>query len=307
MLAENEKHPWTAIILTTVSGVAAVFGGLIVIMIGVPSNATLGHMLSFAAGVMLYISYGDLLPHAVIGIGFYWANVWMFAGMLFFAVVVMFIPEVELMEGEGTEPAAVHHGHAHGPVTSTPGATVSAKRLMTTGLIAAIGISLHNLPEGLVVYNATIGGICNESAINWAAPLADVVRQLLTNCLSRGVVVTWAIALHNIPEGMAVASPVYSSTRSKWKTMKYCIVSSLCEPIAAVVFGMFFNNYLTRYLMSALNAGVAGIMIMLSFVELIPAANQLVSPRKAVMSNLIGQAVMFFSVYAMYQAGAHTH
>jgi hypothetical protein len=106
--------------------------------------------------------------------------------------------------------------------------------------------------------------------------------------------------------------------------MKYCIVSSLCEPIAAVVFGMFFNNYLTRYLMSALNAGgefwvclvshglplhacvalpcvalmvlspspltsyptplptrasVAGIMIMLSFVELIPAANQLVSPR----------------------------
>jgi hypothetical protein len=37
--------------------------------------------------------------------------------------------------------------------------------------------------------------------------------------------------------------------------MKYCIVSSLCEPIAAVVFGMFFNNYLTRYLMSALNAG----------------------------------------------------
>lgn len=56
---------------------------------------------------------------------------------------------------------------------------------------------------------------------------------------------------------MPLPSPTVAFCRpgSKWKTMKYCIVSSLCEPIAAVVFGMFFNNYLTRYLMSALNAG----------------------------------------------------
>ena len=73
--------------------------------------------------------------------------------------------------------------------------------MMTTGIITAVGISLHNLPEGLVVYNATIGGVCNESAIEWAAPLGDVFAQLVANCLSRGVVVTWAIALHNIPGG----------------------------------------------------------------------------------------------------------
>jgi zinc transporter ZupT len=75
-LKEDEKHPWTAIVLTTISGLAAVFGGLLVIMVGVPSNTSLGHMLSFAAGVMMYISYADLLQHAVIGVGFYWANVW---------------------------------------------------------------------------------------------------------------------------------------------------------------------------------------------------------------------------------------
>ena len=93
--------------------------------------------------------------------------------------------------------------------------------------------------------------------------------------------------------------------RSKWQTMKLCLISSLCEPIAAVVFGVCFNNYLTRYLMSALNAGgtsppckvwllldgamcsrafvvvlaVTGIMIMLCLVELLPAATQLISAR----------------------------
>ncbi len=169
----------------------------------------------------------------------------MFAGMLFFALVVMLIPEVDL--GSGVE----GHGHSHGGMVShnvsvAPGdkQTATSRRLLTTGIIAAVGISLHNLPEGLVVYNATIGGICNEGTIDWTAPFSLLVQQLGVNCLSRGVVVTWAIALHNIPgeshvlapgyvhsavqvclinarppllfvlcaEGMAVASPVYSST-----------------------------------------------------------------------------------------------
>jgi hypothetical protein len=134
----------------------------------------------------------------------------MFAGMLFFALIVMFVPEgdlgtvVEVSPDADATPATSaavdghSHSHGHGG-KPTPGKPVSSRRLMTTGIIAAIGISLHNLPEGLVVYNATIGGVCNESAIDWAAPLSVICSQLIAGCLSRGIVVTWAIALHNIP------------------------------------------------------------------------------------------------------------
>jgi hypothetical protein len=40
--------------------------------------------------------------------------------------------------------------------------------------------------------------------------------------------------------------------------MKLCIASSVCEPLAALVFGTFFNGYLTYYFMSAMNA--AGVL-----------------------------------------------
>lgn len=280
--------------LTTISGLAATLGGLIVISFGVPSDRSLGHLLSFASGIMLYVSYGDLLPHASGGIGFYWANIWMFGGMLFFGLVVTLIPEPSV-------PVTAVTGSD--PVSST--SRTSSQRMLMTGVIAAVGISLHNLPEGLVVYNATIGGVCREGSVDWSGGWLSGVGEVLSKCMGRGLVITWAIALHNIPEGMAVASPVYSATKDKWKTMKLCILSSVCEPLAALLFGTFFNGYLTFYFMSAMNAAVAGIMIMLCFVELIPASVELAPGKAIVLSNIIGQALMFFSLHKMYEAGVH--
>ena len=59
---------------------------------------------------------------------------------------------------------------------------------------------------------------------------------------------------------------------SKWKAMKWCLLSSICEPIAAILFGIFFSEYITQSVMAAMNAVVAGIMIILCLYELIPAA-----------------------------------
>lgn len=75
-------------------------GGVIVVCAGAPSPRVLGHLLSFAAGIMLYISYGDLLPHAMAALstggdapgheghghgdasGFFLANTAMLGGMV---------------------------------------------------------------------------------------------------------------------------------------------------------------------------------------------------------------------------------
>lgn len=107
----------------------------------------------------------------------------------------------------------------------------------------------------------------------------DALTSYMTRCMGRGLAVSAAIAMHNIPgtcssscqgspsvlttmklasvrvsEGMAVAMPIYASTGSKWQAMKWCLLSSICEPAAAVLFGFAFNQYLTRSIMSALNA-----------------------------------------------------
>eukprot|EP01138_Halocafeteria_seosinensis_P010835 gb/GECG01011066.1/.p1 GENE.gb/GECG01011066.1/~~gb/GECG01011066.1/.p1 ORF type:complete len:479 (+),score=43.58 gb/GECG01011066.1/:1-1437(+) len=390
-----DQHPLTAILLTLFSGLAATLGGICVVTFGIPSPSVLGHMLSFASGIMMYISFGDLLKHSEADIGPLQANLAMFGGMLFFWVVVTFVPEPELEElatqekqndidanggqvdqvlqeeeegvlsaptqiqyqkmnviqlqqlcrerelpTSGRKQEIIDRLQAKGTTASTKrtrsqsgsttirngGATTSGnvqnfnananskakadrKRLYMTGLIAALGISLHNFPEGLIVYSQTITGICDKSVdsfsdiVSGQVSLAELL-EVLASCTGRGLAITFAIALHNIPEGMAVASPIYASSGSKWTALKWCILSSLCEPAAAFLL-VPFTHYLTPPIIAVLNAMVAGIMIMLCIVELIPASIAHLSSRAAALSNVVGMFVMYLSIEFMVRNDLH--
>ena len=122
-------------------------------------------------------------------------------------------------------------------------------RLRKAGLITALAIGLHNFPEGLATYMAT---------------LADS---------SAGIAVAVAIALHNIPEGLAVAMPVYHGTGSKAKGILWGILSGVSEPLG----GLFGYLILKGTDMNPLTYGVlfavvAGMMVYISFAELLPNA-----------------------------------
>jgi zinc transporter, ZIP family len=103
--------------------------------------------------------------------------------------------------------------------------------LKRVGILTALSISLHNFPEGIAVYLACLKG------------------------LEVGFPIAIAIAAHNIPEGMAVASPIYHSTGSKWEALKWSLVSGMCEPIAAFIFGTLLSNYITDDMVQMLLAG----------------------------------------------------
>lgn len=357
-MVDRPIYPLTAISLTFFAGGAATLGGIFVLCLGAPSPRTLSHFLSFAAGIMLYVSFGDLIPHAISdlnlhtatddhgcdhhhdrdhghshvhehshghdhdhghghdhghdhghshGQGFFLANVWMFGGMLFFALASHFLKMIGNPHGHshGFEPVSSDDCSASREVTSTSGNATTeesnsgddksapvvgsdscsedsstkqlflGKNLFMTGMIAALGISLHNLPEGLIVYNQTIHGLCDEEydpSLPWYSLPKD-----FRNCMTRGLAVTIAIALHNIPEGIAVASPIYAATGSVYQALLWTGVSSAAEPLAAIIAGSLLAPYLTPILMAKVNAAVAGIMIALSVGELIPTAASLSS------------------------------
>jgi zinc transporter ZupT len=69
----------------------------------------------------------------------------------------------------------------------------AAADLARTGLLSALAVGIHNLPEGLASFAATM-----------ASP-------------SAGAAIAVAIALHNIPEGVAVAMPLAYASGSRWK------------------------------------------------------------------------------------------
>jgi zinc transporter ZupT len=85
-----------------------------------------------------------------------------------------------------------------------------------------------------------------------------------------GLFITAAIAIHNIPEGLAVALVMVPKGTQPWKAALWSIFSSLPQPLMAVpafLFVLFFEPWLP------VGLGLAsGAMIWMVFAELIPDA-----------------------------------
>ncbi|KAH9741222.1 zinc transporter zip11 [Citrus sinensis] len=82
-----------------------------------------------------------------------------------------------------------------------------------------------------------------------------------------------AIALHNIPEGVAVALPVYFATQSKWQAFKLATLSGFAEPLGVIIV-------------------VGGVMAFLTLHEMLPLAFDYAGQKQAVKAVFVGMAFM---------------
>jgi ZIP family zinc transporter len=121
-------------------------------------------------------------------------------------------------------------------------------KLLKTGLLTALGITIHNLPEGIII------GVGYMLAPKF------------------GVFVAIAIALHNIPEGLATALPLCKSGLCKWKSFKIVLFSGLVEPIGALIAAFFLMSF-TGLIPCAL-AFAGGVMVFITLDEIIPCARE---------------------------------
>ena len=119
-------------------------------------------------------------------------------------------------------------------------------KLMLTGYMVVIGIAIHNFPEGIAVFMSSLGNA------------------------RFGILIAFATALHNIPEGVAVAIPVYYATKSKLKAFGYTVIAGIAEPIGAILAFVILQPYLSPVFLSYVFAFVVGIMVYISFDELLP-------------------------------------
>eukprot|EP00193_Tetraselmis_chui_P011364 CAMPEP_0177775942 /NCGR_PEP_ID=MMETSP0491_2-20121128/14416_1 /TAXON_ID=63592 /ORGANISM="Tetraselmis chuii, Strain PLY429" /LENGTH=155 /DNA_ID=CAMNT_0019294635 /DNA_START=1 /DNA_END=468 /DNA_ORIENTATION=- len=150
---------------------------------------------------------------------------------------------------------------------------------MFSGLVTAVGIALHNFPEGVAVLLASM----KSSQV--------------------GLSVAIAIALHNVPEGVAVALPVYYATKSRWQGFLYSVAGGLAEPAAVLLFGgAFLPPAFTQVrpeVLEAVMASVGGIMAYLALHELLPLALLHVPKQAAVHSLFAGMALMSLNLYCL--------
>ena len=103
-----------------------------------------------------------------------------------------------------------------------------------------------------------------------------------------------AVALHNIPEGITVSVPIYHATGSRKKAFFWSLLSGLAEPAGALCAYLIFLPFLTETLLMLLYAGVAGVMVCITFDELLPLAREYGEHHLSVYGLIAGMLLMAF-------------
>ena len=247
-----------ALVLTVVAGLSTGIGSTIAHFIRKPKIVYLSFSLGLSAGVMIYISFMELLPDALEAIGEFWGLAVFFIGIAAIGLIDLLVPQPENPHNyEGLD---------------EPMAPRDSSRLMRTGLLTALAIGIHNFPEGLATF---------------ASALSEV---------RLGVFIAIAIAIHNIPEGIAVSIPVFYATSNKNKAFFYSFLSGISEPVGAIVGYLILLPFLTSTVLAALLAFIAGVMIYISLDELLPMAHRYGHGHLVIAGIVAGMLVMAVSL-----------
>lgn len=247
-----------ALLLTLLAGLSTGIGSTIAYFIKKPRIVYLAFALGLSAGVMIYISFMEMLPTAIHDIGELRAIIAFFIGIGVIALIDLLVPEQE-------------NPHEFAGIAEPTGQPESGK-LMRTGLMTALAIGIHNFPEGLATFAAALGD------------------------LRFGIFIAIAIAIHNIPEGIAVSVPILFATNNKNKAFFYSFLSGLSEPVGAIVGYLILMPFLSPALLAALLAFVAGIMIYISLDELLPTAHRYGHGHLVIAGIVAGMLIMAISL-----------
>ena len=260
-----DKQLFFAFLLTLLAGISTGIGSAIAFFAKRTHTSFLSVSLGFSAGVMIYVSFMDLMPNAVTWLseihgtqkGTLYATLSFFAGVLLILLIDRLVPDRENPHEMRRVEAMEHIGRIGKDTRRRP-------NLLRTGLITALVLGLHNFP-GL-------------KDINIAIPISI------------------AIAIHNIPEGISVSVPIYYATGNRKYAFCLSFLSGLAEPVGAFIGYLLLAPYLNDQIFGLIFGVIAGIMVFISLDELLPAAEEYGKHHHAVYGLIAGMTVMAASL-----------
>lgn len=243
-----------ALLVTLLAGAATIIGGVVATVGRLRTGAGLAASLAFAAGAMITISVVEIVPKGAVDLGLTLTLVLVVVG-----AAIVFLVQRAVPRAADTPDAALD-------------TDVQRTRLRRSGVIVALVVAGHNLPEGLVTFTATV----DEPAA--------------------GIAIAIAIAIHNVPEGVAVAAPVHAATGSRSKAVAYATGSGLAEPVGGLLGYLLLAAILPTAALGAVFGLIAGMMLQISVAELLPAARPLAGSRTVAAAAVAGGATMVLSL-----------
>lgn len=247
--------------LTLVAGLSTGIGSVIALIAKKTDTRFLSLSLGLSAGVMIYVSFMELMPESVALLsGIYGGKLPSLFMLLAFFAGIGLIALIDNLVPDDENPHEIHTDNDPAP------------KLKRTAVMTAIAIGIHNFPEGLATF---------------ASALTD---------LGIALPIMFAIAIHNIPEGIAISVPLYHSTGSKKKAFWMSFASGMAEPVGALAGFLFLLPFWTPTINALLLSFVSGIMVYISFDELLPGTERFGHHHYGVCGVILGMAVMAASL-----------
>lgn len=266
-------HPLLNIaLLSLMAGLGTGIGGLLAV-IRRPGKRSYGLLMGITAGVMICLAFLELVNEALKLSNYLTTTIGFTVGATFMYLLDYFAPHIRFNETEvrqGTSDVS----NARQPFFRRLGfgrmrhqGQGYNRKLVNTGLLLAMGITLHNLPEGIAV---GAGYMYNPNF---------------------GLFIAVAIMLHNIPEGIATALPLCKGGVCRSDAFRVAFLSGLAEPVGAILSGLFLVNF-TELVPGAL-AFAGGVMVFITLDELIPTAREYGHEHFTAIGIILGSIFVF--------------
>lgn len=265
-----------AFMLTLLAGISTALGAFLAFVKTKDESRVLSFGLGFSGGVMIYLSFVEILPKSIEHFATIHTNSFanilgilcFFIGMIIAFFIDFFIPK-DVNPHELKTQDEVYCELSKKP--SYDG-LVSKRSIHRTAVFTAIAITVHNFPEGFATFIAAMDNF------------------------TFGLSIAIAVAIHNIPEGLAVSLPIYYSTGNKKQALKLTLLSGLAEPLGAVVGYFILAPLLGDYTLAVGFGLIAGIMVFISIDSLLPNSKLSTKGHESVIGVLIGMGIMALSL-----------
>ena len=247
-------------------------GGAVTAVVGSKTDRMIGIFLSLAGGVMVSIVLIELVPEAI-----EYSNIWVASvGLGFGAVLVMLLNNIMDMVSKNVKPDSKLHEtfaeffHSEGIIN----AETKTKRPHELKLSAAhTDAHTETHLNGREITDRKKSMLRSGMIMLFAIALHNIPEGLAMGAAgyhdaALGLTLALMIGLHNIPEGMAISAPLISGGLSKLKTLVLVIVTGATTVVGAVA-GVLIGGISDITL--ALSFAVAGgAMLYVVFGEILP-------------------------------------